>query len=108
MSDHPQYKAVSSLLHRLSKKFALNWVHDGDEIFKLSTMKVSDAKKECIETILSVDDSHFNVKNKETGKHSTLYIVLGNDNSEIVCDYTDGDDDLDTIISQHSEYWENK
>jgi hypothetical protein len=37
---------------------------------------------------------------------STLYIVLGNDNSEIVCDYTCGDDDsLDDIITAHYDYW---
>ena len=108
MSDHPKSKAVRSLLHRLSKTHELIWAHDGEELLKLSSLKVSEAKKECLDVITSVDESHINVKNKETGKNTTLFLTLYNDNSEIVCDWTVGDDILDDIISEHSEYWENK
>lgn len=108
MSDHPKTKAVASLIYRLGKTHSLVWAHDGEELVKLSKMKVSDAKKECLDVITSVDECHINVKNKETGKNTTLFLTLYNDKSEIVCDYTCGDDLIDTIVSQHSEYWEGK
>jgi hypothetical protein len=108
MSDHPKSKAVASLIHRLSKKFTFNWAHDGEELIKLRSMKVSEAKKECLDVITSVDESHINIKNKETGKNSTLFLTLYNGKDEIVCDYTSGDSDLEMIVSQHSDYWEGK
>jgi len=108
MSVHSQVKAVASLIYRLGKPHSLIWVHDGEELVKLSKMKVSKAKIEALDVINSVDESQNNVKNKETGMNTTLFIVLGNGNDELVCDWTTGDDVIDTIISQHSEYWENK
>lgn len=108
MTTHPQAKAVSSLLHRLSKNYELIWAHDGEELTKLSNMKVSEAKRECLDVITSVDESHLNVKNKKTKQCSTLFIVLGNENYELVCDWTIGDDSLDDIITEHSDYWEGK
>jgi hypothetical protein len=104
---HPQDKAVRSLLHRLSKTHELIWAHDGEELTKLF-MKVSEAKSEALDVITSVDESHLRVKNKETQKCSTLFIVLGNENYELVCDWTIGDDSLDEVITEHSVYWENK
>jgi hypothetical protein len=105
---HPQAKAVRSLLHRLSKNHELIWAHDGEELVELSTMKVSEAKSECLDVITSVDESHLLVRNKKTGRNTTLFIVLGNENYELVCDWTIGDDLLDKIITEHSVYWENK
>ena len=108
MSVHPQAKAVASLIYRLCKTHELIWAHDGEEFTKLSTMKVSAAKAEALDVITSVDESTLNVKNKKTDRNTTLFIVLGNGNDELVCDYICGDDSLDDIIFEHSEYWENK
>ena len=109
MTDHPQIKAIGSLLNRLNKTHTFNWVCDGEEDPTiLKNMSHRDMIYEIKDCITSVDESSLSVRNKGTGKSSTLYIVLGNDDSEIVADYSIGDDSLDDIITAHYEYWENK
>jgi hypothetical protein len=94
---HPNAKAVGSLLHRLKQGgFKPVSVYDGGEIVQATKS-----------ALLSVDESSLYIeKNKEWYK---LFIVLGNDNDEIVADYTYKEtptaEELEQILNDFADYW---
>jgi hypothetical protein len=95
--QHPNSAAVGSLLRRLKQGgFKLVAVDDGGEIVPATK-----------ENLLSVDESMLYIeKNKEWHK---LFIVLGNDNDEIVADYTYKETptaaELHNILDCFADYW---
>lgn len=98
---------VSSLLNRLQQDgYKIFSVNDGEEMV-LIDQNLSDltARKKATEVICSVD--HSAIALFKNGKRYAVYIVLGNDPSEIVADYTD-DPSLEMIIDTFSDYWMEK
>ncbi len=85
MASHPQAKAVRSLLFKLQKICSLESVYDGGEVTTLRYANSINARKYAVGIITSVDESWLRVKVQD--KMCTFYIVLGNDNHEIVADY---------------------
>lgn len=98
---------VSSLINKLQKAgFSILSVYDGGEYIKLDQNRSKLAiRKEAVEAIVSVDDSW--VKVQKGDQKGTLFIVLGNEPYELVCDYSDWDD-LTEVITEHSNLWEGK
>ncbi len=94
---HPQYSAVKKLFSLLvDAGFTLLWVDDGGE--RVETLTPTSAT----DTVCSVDDS-WPVIEKD-GKHLGLFLVLGNDNSEIVADYT-SHPELDRVVDIHADLY---
>lgn len=99
---------VSSLINKLQKAgFSILAVEDeGGEYTKLDQNKSKLAiRKEVVEAIVSVDVSWVRVQKGD--QKGTLFIVLGNDPYEIVCDYTDWND-LEKVVTEYSTLWDGK
>jgi hypothetical protein len=86
---HTQEKAVSSLLFKFQKHgFKICGVNDGEESFSFADVDNRlYVRKKVTDIICSVDESWVRVFN-DLGEPATLFIVLGNDDSEILCDYS--------------------
>lgn len=103
-------KPVSSLLYKLQQKgFKLVNVHDGED-YEFFTGNSLSQRKTATATIVSVDVSRLTVeKNNLRGR---LYIILGNEPSELVCDWGSASgeimEELETVVNAHSEQWEGK
>lgn len=57
-----------------------------------------------LDNLLACDEAHLFVESPE-GKRRWLYLVLGNDPGELVCDYV-CDDGLDKVAEAHYAKWE--
>ena len=103
-------KPVSSLLHKLQQKgFKMVNVYDGEGYEYLIGNNLSQ-RKSATSVIVSVDESRLTVeKNNLRGR---LYIILGNEPSELVCDWGSASgeimEELETVVNAHSEQWEGK
>jgi hypothetical protein len=105
--------AVSSLLHKFQKNgFYIVSVFDGIDKFSIDD-RISDlaARKAAVDIVCSVDESSVLVKSAVCGGFASLFIVLGNEKSEILCDYSAPEDlfaRLDPIVEEFQDQWENK
>jgi len=107
MARYDWSKPVSSLLNKLQQNgFTIAAVNDGMETEKMDPNKSNlYNRKLATEVITSVDEAGMRVTKGD--KRGFVYIVLGNDPEELVCDYTDWDD-LEEVITAHSRQWEGK
>lgn len=99
---------VLSLCQTLqSHGWTLRKVSDGEESHAIDQSATPHEQgTRATEIVCSVDEAYIYVTGPD-GKKSTLFIVLGNAPSEIVCDHS-ADDALSAIVSKHSESWENR
>lgn len=90
-------KPVMSLLHKLQKRGVdITHVYDGEE-----WTFVNGNRKDAADVILSVDQSLVRIKQQE--EVAKLIIVLGNEPSEILCDYYTEGSNLETILEEVSD-----
>lgn len=103
-------KPVMSLLSKLQKNnVEITHVFDGEEWTKCVEGNNLSRRKEAADAILSVDESLVRVKYQE--EVAKLFIVLGNDPSEILCDYSYKEGSilesiLEEVSDQFYEQWE--
>jgi Icc-related predicted phosphoesterase len=108
---HPQEKAVLSLLHKFQQRgFVLRSVYDGEETCFLGDAESKlGSRKDAADVICSVDESWVRIQNL-SGDRATLFIVLGNDDSEILCDYSSSSKELmqeiEVIAEEFYQQWE--
>lgn len=108
---HSQEKAVLSLLHKFQQRdFSLRYIFDGEEEHYVGNAKTNlDIRKDAADIICSVDQSWVRVQNNQ-GSTATLFIVLGNDDSEILCDYSSSSKELmqeiEVIAEEFYQQWE--
>jgi hypothetical protein len=104
LTHGPFYGCVKSLTHRLKKAgFTFDKVDDGgDELTDVSEMST----QQIAGGICGVDDARLYCTDP-SGNKVWLFIVLGNDFCELVCDYS-CNEILDTLTSEFSDYWEGK
>jgi len=106
-------EAVSSLLYKFQKGgFSIISAMDGMDSFRIDD-KLSnlDARKVAVDIVCSVDESSVRIKDAESGRIASLFIVLGNEQSEILCDYSAPKDlfpRLDPIAEEFANQWEGK
>lgn len=106
-------EAVSSLLHKFQKGgFYIAYVFDGVDKCPID-YEISDlaARKAAVDIVCSVDASSVLIKSAECGGSASLFIVLGNEKSEILCDYSAQEDlfpRLDAIADEFANQWEGK
>lgn len=103
-------KPVMSLLSKLQKSdVEITHVFDGEEWTKCVEGNNLSRRKEATDVILSVDESHVRIKYQE--EVAKLFIVLGNEFSEILCDYSYKEGSvlesiLEKVSDQFYEQWE--
>lgn len=107
---HTQEKAVSSLLFKFQKHgFVIDSVFDGFESITTRYAKKTDARSDAVSVICSVDESWVRIRN-DRGEDATLFIVLGNDDSEILCDYSCSSKELmqsiEVVAEEFYQQWE--
>lgn len=89
-----------SLLRSLKTAgFCIGSVYDGGENITI------DSETTAVEAICSVDESTLTVR--INGRSLRLFLVLGNEPGELVCDHTDCDL-LENVVSAHYDKWENR
>ena len=109
--DYDWTQPVMSLLHKLQKAdVQIISVNDGNEYEDVVGDSKLASRKYAADMITSVDESWVRVKSKDA--FATLYIVLGNDASEILADYsyTSGtklEGILERVSSAFYEQWED-
>jgi hypothetical protein len=102
---------VMSLLHKLQKAdVQIISVNDGEEYENVSGDTKLAARKDAADMITSVDESWVRVQYKDD--IATLFIVLGNNTSEILADYsfTPGsklEEILESVSEAFYEQWED-
>lgn len=101
-------KPVMSLLHKLQKKgVTITHVFDGVEWEKIQPGTNLKIRQDATDVILSVDESMVRVKYQE--EIAKLFIVLGNDSSEILSDYSFKENSiLETMLEEVSEDFYNQ
>lgn len=101
-------KPVMSLLHKLQKKdVTITHVFDGEEWEKIQPGTNLKIRQDAADVILSVDESMVRVKYQE--EIADLFIVLGNDSSEILSDYSFKKNSiLETVLEEVSEDFYNQ
>jgi Icc-related predicted phosphoesterase len=107
---HPQEMAVLSLLYKFQQHgFVLRSVYDGEETYFLGDVESKlRARKDAADVICSVDESWVRMQNL-SGDRATLFIVLGNDDSEILCDYSSRKEllqEIEVIAEEFYQQWE--
>lgn len=103
-------QCVRSLLSKLQKAgLTLVSVFDGCEYHGFHGASSTTARADASEVICSVDESWLKVSDSSTSEEGTLFIVLGNDKSEIVCDYAGPAKlmhKLDLVCEKFADQWE--
>jgi hypothetical protein len=103
-------KPVMSLLSKLQKEnVAITHVFEGEEWERVQPGSDLKVRKDATEIITSVDESYVHVKHD--GVTARLMIVLGNDASEILADWsvkvnTTLDQILDKVSEEFYQQWE--
>jgi hypothetical protein len=109
MTTHPQAEAVSSLLSKFQKNtFRILGVSDGEEFEKINAGSDLSERKQAVGIICSVDESQVYLLG-DGGENCRLFIVLGNENHEIVADYSSTRHlfpVVDKIIDEFVSQWE--
>jgi hypothetical protein len=91
---------ASSLIDTLKKHgFVPFQLNNGEERIPANSLSES----ELIEELTAVDESKLTVL-AESGESCILFIVLGNEPGEMVCDYTSFDK-LETAVEEHYDKW---
>lgn len=110
---HTQEKAVSSLLYKFQQRgFVIHVVNDGEEEHFLGNSETNlDIRKHAVDVICSVDQSWVRIQNNQ-GHGATLFIVLGNDDSEILCDYSSSSEEfmkeIELVAEEFYQQWEKE
>lgn len=109
MTTHPQAKAVSSLLHIFqNNNFKILGVYDGEEFEEMKEGSKLSNRRQAVEVVCSVDESWVRLCDAD-GVNCHLFIVLGNDDHEIVADFSCPAhifSVLDEIVDAFVEQWE--
>jgi len=93
---------VRSLLRSLKQSgFTPISVNNGEENIRYSDV----SKTEFLEEIVATDE--VTLRFQHNNKKVAIFLVLGNDPGEIVCDYTDYEP-LESIIDSHYDRWESR
>jgi len=103
-------KPVSSLLHKFQKaKFSVVSIDDGGDVHHFDQQKSKlQVRKDAVDAVCAVDESWIRMIDPE-GRRVGLFIVLGNDFDEIVCDYccnSQINNQVDSIIEEFAAQWE--
>jgi hypothetical protein len=105
-------EAVSSLLYKFQKGgFSIDAVYDGLQSEALRYLNNRDARKAAVDIVCSVDESSVRVKCPNTDQYASLFIVLGNEKCEILCDYSAPQELmplLEFIADEFANQWEGK
>lgn len=102
---------VMSLLHKLQEKdVQILAVNDGEGYENVSGATKLATRKDAAEMIVAVDEAWVKVKHQDD--FATLYIVLGNETSEILADYgftpdTKLEGILESVSNAFYEQWED-
>lgn len=97
---------IGSLLKKLQQHgFTLVSVDDGGDTHHLTGTN-RDQRQQAKAAICEVDQCHLYVDNSE-GVRKWLFLVLGNEPEETVCDCS-GDSCLDPVLDEFSALWEGK
>ena len=102
---------VMSLLNKLQKSdVQIISVNDGDEYEDVVGDTKLAIRKDAADMITAVDEAWVRVQYKD--EFATLFIVLGNDASEILADYSykpnsEIEDILESVSSAFCEQWED-
>jgi len=103
-------KSVMSLLHKLQKKEVnITQVFDGMNWEKISGNSKLEIRKNATDVITSVDEAIVRVEHN--GTLARLFIVLGNDESEILADWgckpgTTIDSIIEEVEDEFTSQWE--
>jgi len=94
---------VGSLLKRLiAAGCTILRGDNGEETFKFKN------EEQFITELTACDEASFYVRTPTSPASGRwVYLVLGNDPGELVCDYT-VDEDLEKVCQAHNEEWEGK
>ena len=100
---------VKSLLAKFQAAgFNISAVHDGEKMIKIDQgLSTTAIRHSAADSVVSVDESFVYI-NKD-GMNARLFIVLGNEPDEIVCDYTYPpklEELIDEVIDKYSTQWE--
>jgi hypothetical protein len=106
---------VMSLLHKLQENdVQIIAVNDGEGYEKVSGNTKLATRKDAANMITAVDESWVRVKHKDDNNDyiAVLYIVLGNETSEILADYaftpgTKMEGILESVSNDFYEQWED-
>jgi hypothetical protein len=109
MAEYNWAKPVSSLLAKFQRcGYDLFAVNDGGEYIIINkNLSRLDKRKEAVETITSVDLSSVYLISPK-GRTFELMIVLGNEPSELVADYTYFEEETESIVEEFCQQWEGK
>ncbi len=100
MDRHPQHNAVNKLLRKFQQNgFVLDMVDDGVEYTNLVGLTPTAGRKLAVDAITDVDNSTVKVFYKDQGV-TYLYLILGNDDDEILTDWVTKVGGLDDIIEK--------
>lgn len=95
-------KVVRHLIRSMKEKgWSIKHVDDGGDRVKCAT------EKEAMDTVFSVDDATIRFRKGDIQR--AVYIVLGNDGWDCICDHSmsdpdDVNDDFEKIMDEVSEY----
>lgn len=99
---------VKSLLKVLQDhNFKLVRVDDGGDEDEVLSQDQKKAAKEALDIMTGVDESTLIVSHPSVEKKMVVFVVLGNEPWETVCDYSSVDI-LDIAVDQFSKKWEDK
>ena len=79
--------------------------------FLLNSLNKLNSRKEAVDTICSVDQAWVRLQNND-GERATLFIVLGNEDCEILCDYSSSSSEfmqcIDLVAEEFYQQWEKE
>ncbi|MFN5920263.1 MAG: hypothetical protein ACK45I_03065 [Bacteroidota bacterium] len=112
MASYNWTPVVMSLLNHLQKAgVTITAVDNGEDLIEIDN-SVSNLKqrKAACEEIVSVDESYVRLGYGPEQKRAHLFIVLGNEPCETVCDYGTADDSgiVDNAIDNFIAAWEGR
>ena len=112
MASYNWTPVVMSLLSHLQKAgVTITAVDNGEELIKIDNSASNlKQRKAASEGIVSVDESYVRLRYGPEQKRAHLFVVLGNDPEETVCDYWTADDSgiVDNAIDNFIAAWEGK
>jgi hypothetical protein len=109
MARYDWTKPVSSLLSKFQRcGYDIVAANDGEDYININkNLSQLNKRKEAVDVITSVDMSNVYLLSPK-GRKFSLMIVLGNEPSELVADYTYFEEETETIIEEFCEQWEGK
>jgi hypothetical protein len=109
MAEYNWAKPVSSLLSKFQRcGYDIMAAHDGEEYNNINkNLSQLNKRKEAVDIITSVDLSRVYLLSPK-GRKFYLMIVLGNEPSELVADYTYFEEETENIVEEFCQQWEGK